>query len=427
MNSSKCLKKAAVIGVASALALSFAACGNSGNDNKDDPSAKSSSQAVQEPELPVQTAAAHKQEDSLFNKYQSNTVVATGNNFLITKADSVTYRAYFPLEEYGDLEYRFYFSNEIDSTYDRGDKAHIGGETGSYTVTNARIADGGTSVEDEITNYTDVTFDGNSGKDVEPGEDYWSDPVQFSLEEGHYLVWEWTVSGEKIPCTNMSTLTSTTSSEDGEEFSYCDQIPLPQLVGCDREAKYTIAAIGDSITQGCMTEFMAYEFWAAQISQKLGADYSLWNCGLGWARSSDAATKGNWLERAKNADIAIVAFGTNDIISGEYGAESGNTAEEIEKYVRDIVSEFKDTGCSVVVFNAPPQDYDEEHEKTRTDYNEMLKRTCAELGVYYFDFASYLSTPENPAAAVYGGHPNGEAGGIVSDAFVEAFSVLLGR
>jgi lysophospholipase L1-like esterase len=172
---------------------------------------------------------------------------------------------------------------------------------------------------------------------------------------------------------------------------------------------------------------MAYEYWLAQISQKLGDEYAVWNCGLGWARSSDAATDGNWLERTKNADIAIVAFGTNDIISGEYGGDGGNTAEEIDGYICEVVNPLKDAGCSVVVFNAPPEDYDEEKEAVRTEYNEGLVTTCKDLGVYCFDFASLLSTEDDPSAAVYGGHPNGEAGGIVSDAFIEEFATLLGK
>lgn len=420
------MKKYIAFAAALTMLLSTA-CGSDDNSSNASAAKGSSADSVQEISLPEQTAAVHKENGNQFDKYQSNTVVATGNNGIVKKVDSVTYRAYFPVEEYGELEYCFYFSNAIDSTYNDGNPVHVGGETSSYTIESARIADGGTSTEDEITDYTDVTFDGQAGKEVQPGDDYWSDPVAFSLEEGHYLVWEWTLTGDRIPCNNMSNLTSAASSDDGEEFGYCDAIPLPQLIGADREAKYTVAAIGDSITQGCQTEFMAYEFWSAQISQKLGSDYAFWNCGLGWARSSDAATDGNWLERTKNYDIVIVAFGTNDIISGEYGGDGGNNAEEIDSYVREVIAPLKDSGCSVVVFNAPPQDYGEEQEKIRTDYNENLKATCAELGVYYFDFASYLSTPENPAAAIYGGHPNGEAGGIVSDAFIEEFSVLLNK
>ena len=43
-------------------------------------------------------------------------------------------------------------------------------------------------------------------------------------------------------CTNMSNLTSATADEYGDgEFAYCDRIPLPQLIGAEREVKYSIA------------------------------------------------------------------------------------------------------------------------------------------------------------------------------------------
>lgn len=363
-----------------------------------------------------------KNADSNFDKYISNTVIATGNNYIIEEANKIAYRAYFPVEEYGNLEYCFYFSNSVDSTYDNGSVAYAGMPVGNYTIESAYIADGGSGPDDEITNKTQVTFDGQKTKNVSQKETFWSDSLKFNVEEGHYLVWEWTLSGNNIPCTYMSTLTSTTADlyNDGN-FSYCDQIPLPQMIGAKREVKHNIAAIGDSITQGCQTEFMKYEFWAARISSLLGDDYGFYNCGLGWSRSSDAALKGNWLERAKSADTVIVAFGTNDIISGEYNAEKGNTAEEIDAYLRTILDELKDAGCKIIVFNAPPQDYDKEHEATRLEYNELCKKTCEEYGAEYFNFAAYLSSELEPGKALYGAHPNGEAGKIVAEAFVEKY------
>lgn len=358
-----------------------------------------------------------------FTTYVSNTVVSTGNNFYIEKADGIRYRAYLPVEEYGELEYKFYFTNKVDSTYSKGKIAYVGKDGGTYTVSDAVIADGGTGPEDEITNRTAVTFDGGSSKEVTPNECYWSDTVSFNVPEGHYLVWEWTVSGEGIPCNKMATLTSTASSEDGVNFAYCDEIPLPQIIGAKRDVKHTIAAIGDSITQGCQTEYMKYEYWAAKISAQLGSDVSFFNCGLGWARASDAAANENWLSRVSEYDTVIVAFGTNDISSGNYGGKK-NTAEEIEGYITEIVSYLREKGCQVIVFNAPPQDFKETNENVRSTLNAKLVDTAKNLGAEFFDFASLLSTEEAPDKAIYGGHPNGEAGTIVADAFVKQFGSL---
>ncbi len=371
-------------------------------------------------------AAPVREIDSDFGKYVSNTYVATGNNHIVESADGVTYRAYFPAEEYGELEYRFYFSNTVDSTYDDGKKAHVGLTGGEYTIESAFIADGGTSIEDEITDRTPVTFNSSTEKQVSGGETYWSDPVSFNLEEGHYLVWEWTLTGTNIPATSMSNLTKTGADyNDGRGLQYCDQIPLPQIIGADRDVKYRVTAIGDSITQGCQTQFMAYEFWAARIAQGLGPDYSFMNCGLGWSRTSDAAKCGDWLERASESDIVVVAFGTNDIVSGEYGGDGANTASEIDAYLRTVLDKLKAKGCQIIVFNAPPEDYLDHLEAVRVEYNEKLKATCEEYGVFLFDFASLLSDESEPKKALYGGHPNGEGGKIVADEFLKLYKDYL--
>lgn len=376
-------------------------------------SSEESSDTSTKPEKPVTD----------FTTYVSNTVVSTGNNFYIEKVENITYRAYLPVEQYGELEYKFFFTNTVDSTYAKGKNAFVGKDGGAYTVSNAVIADGGTSTEDEITNRTPVTFGGKETKEVAADESYWSDPVTMNIPEGHYMVWEWTVSGEGIPCNKMSSLTSTASSADGETFQFCDEIPLPQIIGAKRDVKHTVAAIGDSITQGCQTEQMKYEFWASKISTQLGSDVAFFNCGLGWARASDAASNENWLSRVSQYDTVIVAFGTNDIVSGKYGGKK-STAEEIEGYLDTIVSYLTEKGCDVILFNAPPQDFKETNEGIRTALNEKIPAIAEKYGAKFFDFSALLSTEDEPGKAVYGGHPNGEGGTVVADAFVKQFGSM---
>ncbi len=376
-------------------------------------SSKESSDTSTKPEKPVTD----------FTTYVSNTVVSTGNNFYIEKAENITYRAYLPVEEYGELEYKFFFTNMVDSTYAKGKDAFVGKDGGAYTVSNAVIADGGTSTEDKITNRTPVTFGGKETKEVAADESYWSDPVTMNIPEGHYMVWEWTVSGEGIPCNKMSSLTSTASSADGETFEFCDEIPLPQIIGAKRDVKHTVAAIGDSITQGCQTEQMKYEFWASKISTQLGSDVAFFNCGLGWARASDAASNDNWLSRVSQYDTVIVAFGTNDIVSGKYGGKK-SSAEEIDEYLDAIVSYLTEKGCDVILFNAPPQNFKKTNEGIRTALNEKIPAIAEKYGAKFFDFSALLSTEDEPGKAVYGGHPNGEGGTVVADAFVKQFGSL---
>lgn len=379
-------------------------------------------------------ACGEKQDDSTaevkktytspeFEKYVSNTYISTSNNKKVAEADNVTYRAYIPVEEYGELEYCFYFSNTVDSTWGDGRSVYAGLQGEEYQITSASVGDGGTGFEDEPKNVVSVTFDGGSaGKTVAPGETFWSDPVNLNIEEGDLIVWEWTVTGENIPCINMSDLTPCYA--DGV---YTNELPLPAMFGAKREVKKTIAALGDSITQGCQTTSHEYKFWAADIARELGSDYSLWNLGLGYARASDIAQKGDWLNRAKNANIVLVAYGTNDIVSGQNIDAGPSSAEQIEGWVDTVVSELKNAGCEVILFNAPPFDYDANSEAVRTEYNEKAAAIAEKNGVEFFDFASYLSDSSDPSKAIYGGHPNDEGCQIVADAFLEKFAKLLGR
>ena len=372
-------------------------------------------------ETTVPVIAEEPEIETDFDRYVSNTFISTGNNQFIESADGVTYRAYLPAEEYGTFEYKFYFSNTVDSTYDKGDPAYVGRSGGNYKIEAAYIADGGSGPNDEITNRTPVTFGGSTEKNVAPNETYWSDPVEFTLSEGSYIVWEWKVTGTEIPCTNMSYLTSTTADFGSGSFDTCDTIPLPQLIGCDRDVKYTVAAIGDSITQGCQTEFMEYQFWAAKISKKLGEDCGFWNVGLGWSRSSDAAHCADWVNRIKDYDAVIIAFGTNDIISGPYNGDGGDSAVEIDGHIRTIMDVLTEAGCDIILFSAPPQSYGTKQEGTRNELNYLLSVTAEEYGAMYFDFGGLLGGDDDPAEAKYGAHPNGEGGDVVSNAFVEEY------
>lgn len=60
----------------------------------------------------------------------------------------------------------------------------------------------------------------------------------------------------------------------------------------------------------------------------------------------------------------------------------------------------------------------------RTALNDIEKQTAEKYGAEYFDFAAQLSPTDDPSAALYGGHPNGEGGEAVCKAFMEQFAEL---
>ncbi len=404
------------------LALSFVmllgmtAC-DSSRTQTEEPATESIAETT-EPEI--------EKQPSQFDGYVSNTPVSTGSHTFIYQADTITYRSYYPLEEYGELEYKFYFSNTIDATMGDGRRfGHVGQPGGEYEIISASIADGGTSPEDPVANVTAVTFDGSESKSVKAGETYWSDSVTINIPEGHYLVWEWTISGTNIPCLQMSNIAHSYYSKNGGSFIYSNEAPAPQFIGCKRDVKLRIATFGDSITQGCETSEFGNNFWVSQISETLGSDYAVWNLGIGSGKASDAATCGDWMERAKSADVVTVAFATNDLLVGAYGGTGPSTPAEIQESLRTIITELKNAGCKVILFNAPPFNFEGDVEANRIALNEQLPAFAEEMGVEFFDMASLLSDPENPATALYGGHPNDEGCQIIADAFLTQFSELL--
>lgn len=360
-------------------------------------------------------------EPTLFDTYVSNTVIATGNNIVTRNAEHVTYRAWIPVEAAGELEYCFYFSNTVDSTWEDGSLAYAGMSGGNYTIEHASISDGGTELDVNIVPIAtaDVTFSGSASKDVSPNETFWSDPVTFDVPEGHYLLWEWTLTGTNIPSTRMSNMTHAYADQgDDKGFLYVNDIPLPQLFGCRREVKTRIVTLGDSVTQGCGTSDNAYQFWAAQTLQQLGTeDYSLWNLGLGYARATDCAKGGDWLQRAvAGADVMTIAFGTNDIISGPYGGSGHATAGEIETAVRTLTQTCKDAGIDIILWNSPPFDLTPELDAIRTEYNSMVESIAADCNAKTFDAAGLLADPSDASKTVHGQHPDDEGGTILATA-----------
>lgn len=107
----------------------------------------------------------------------------------------------------------------------------------------------------------------------------------------------------------------------------------------------------------------------------------------------------------------------------KYGGKK-NTAEGIEGYLDTIVSYLTEKGCDVILFNAHPQDFKKTNDGIRTALNEKIPAIAEKYGAKFFDFSALLSTEAEPEKAVYGGHPNGEGGTVVADAFVKQFGSL---
>ena len=360
-----------------------------------------------------------------FEIYQSNSITPTACNYALKsggKAVTKTFRGLFKIQEYGELEYKFYFSNNVDSTFSNGSHSYRNMPTESYKIISATV--GTTSSPfgtGKINNPKALTFGGSVTRDVKGGEMFWSDALTLNIPNGHWLIFEWTVEYTVIAATNSENVALALFECTNGSVATTDAAPMPALVGADRGNSIRIAFIGDSITMGIGAGSKNYKGWAAQITERLGTTVSAWNLGVGYARGDDAANSPAWLEKAKNNDVVVICFGVNDINSGPYNFSGQRNATDIKNDIAKIAETCADAGAEIIIFTTPPYTYANSTKVTvwRALVNQ-LKTLAAEKGYKLFDFAAIVGTEADPSVPAYGGHPNAEGCRIVAEKFIES-------
>lgn len=339
-------------------------------------------------------------------------------------ARRITGRVYLRCQSSNVSKWRFWFSNAVDSTFEAGQTAWCNRLGGAWRIHSARIGDGGpcfcgeVQTPPDVTGWTEVLFDGRIGREVAPGETFWSDEVSFSLPEGHFLVWEWEIEGEYIPCTmDSQAMTFVGGSADSLQWDLC--CPMPDLFGAERKVKNRIAFWGDSITQGCATGTNMYASWVPKVAQRLGEEFSVWNLGLGYSRGSDAATCGAWMNKALQADTVGLVFGVNDLTSGAYRRGRPDNDEEILHSVTTLLEKLIAAKKRVILFTIPPFDYSESAYQNWKKVRRMYPELAEKYGVELFDFEAVLD-PEAPYGNQYpyGAHPDGTGCSLAAEAFM---------
>ena len=395
-----------------------------------EPEAPSDPEAPSTPETPTPTPVVLTD----FERYPSNTSAPTGHNSALKSDTPVTetFRATYKVQEYGKFDYKFFFSNNINSTYASGADTYRDMPTALYRIESAYV---GTSrnlwVAGEFDNKQPVLFGGQTVRAVKPKETFWSDPISIDVAQmnsTNYLVFEWTVTYTVIPSTKISTTMAGMKQTDPTKYRFyaASDIPMPDLIGADRGAKLRIGFIGDSITMGefsgaTTSSKATYEFWAAQIADGLGEDVSVWNLGLGYARGDDAANSPSWLYKAKQCDVVGICFGVNDINSGAYQTHDPATKDEILADITKIAEELEAAGVEVIIFSIPPYTFSNQQKiDIWRESNVALKALATEKGYKFFDFAAPLADASAPEVPLYGGHPNNVGCTKVAEAFLAA-------
>ena len=361
----------------------------------------------------------------MFNKYVSNVSCGTGNNYILEfeESKSIVARIFYKPEVTGKYNYRFFFQNTVNTTFAQGEEAYVNKSGGNWTVAYARVGIGGefgshTAPE----SYIPVAFDGRAERQVTPDECFWSDEVSIDVSEGRYLVWEWKLVGNGLPCTPDSQVP--TYIDFGEGFVRYNSCPMPALIGCDKRVKKRIAFVGDSITQGCGTTFDEYDMWVGRIGKMLKDGYSVWNLGLGFSRGSDLATWGSLYYKAKQTDIAVLTYGVNDICSGRYGAGRPSTAGEIISFIEEAIKRLQADGVEVILSTIPPFRYDSAKEREWRCVNMAIPSLAKAYGCRVYDFEGSLDASTSYLGndyTRYGDHPNGEGGAAAAEKFKATF------
>lgn len=367
-----------------------------------------------------------RKEDAMFKTYPSNIALGTGHNWILCfdAPRRIRARGYFRALSHTPDTWRFWFSNAVDSTFAAGETAYPDRPGGNWRILSARIGDGGAYACEAmpepapVTDWVNVTFDGSASRNVTPSERFWSDEVSFTLPEDHYIVWEWEIAGNGIPCTPDSQAPTFTAFDD-EVLTFHAECPLPDLFGAKRDVAGRIAFWGDSITQGCGTRNNFYEHWSARTALALGKEYSIWNIGLGWARGSDAACHEYWKYKAAQADTVCIVHGVNDTNSGKYGRGRGDTADEIITTLETNIRYLQKQGVRVILFTIPPFDYPGDRYMVWKTLRYAYPALAEELGVELFDFSGTLDArPPYGNRFIHGAHPDGEGGRIAAEAIL---------
>lgn len=358
-----------------------------------------------------------------FDTYVSNTYVPTGNHYALKSGEEVTkiFRGVFPVQQTGRLEYCFYFSNCVDSTWAGGDVAYRDMATDCYEILSAAVMTTKTTDAKSIARRQTVTFDGKKTRMVNADEMFWSDPITYNVAEGEYLVFEWKVKYTFIPCNKINGVGyGYESTDNGNTFvKVSDGMPMPSMIGAKRDGVKSVAFIGDSITAG--EGAGVHNGYVAQISKALGKDVSVWNLGLGYARANDAVNSPAWLKKAKTADTVAICFGVNDINSGAYQVGT-RTADQVIADITAIAKEMSDAGCKVIIISTPPYTYaDAARVQKWKDVVKGLQKLAKDNKYDYFDFGKCVADPSDNTTPAYGGHPNGEGCKIVADTFMKEY------
>ena len=333
-----------------------------------------------------------------------------------------TGRAFFRLSRpaSGPRSFRLWFSNALDSTFGPGQNVLANAfceawdiESASAWLVKEPVRDAASAVNVRPENAAVLTFDGKPSFHAEPGMVFACDPFTLSSDYEHTFAFELTFRGHILPC-HQETLVPVLLKET-DTWKPDVRMPLPVMIGEEREEIPVVGFLGDSITQGIGSGSPDNAF-PFLVQQAIGPENAVWNLGIGYARAADAATDGFWLHRARQCDKAVVCLGVNDV--GQ-GFPSGTVCANLKKALLAL----RESGCGLYLLTPPPFDFAGEQRAVWEDVRYYCKEELSRIVKAVVTTDSFLAVSDaEPWKAKYGPHPDADGHRLLAEAVVRALS-----
>ena len=349
--------------------------------------------------------------------FSSNTLAPSSNqSWFKGNGEICKGRIFYKIFSGGKYNYKFMFTNVIDSTFSDGSHSQANLKCDEWEILSATaMITKNISADLDNCSQKILKFGGVVSKKVIPGEIFYSDEIVLNCEKNDYICLEIEFRGYgKIPYMEETMIP--TFVYCGGEWIESKLTPLCASVMCDRNVDKIIGFFGDSITEGIGVSKNSYAWWCANIAEFLGDKNSYWDIGIGFGRANDAASKGSWLNKAKMLDIVTVCFGVNDICQGY-------NEIEVKNNLKTIVDELNNSGVRVILFTVPPFDYDKSKEIIWRNVNCYIKEELSKIVEVYDVVSIWGCETPNEHKARYGGHPNEEGCLLLAKDFISKIKI----
>ncbi|KVN11304.1 MULTISPECIES: SGNH/GDSL hydrolase family protein [unclassified Burkholderia] len=301
---------------------------------------------------------------------------------------------------------------------------------------------------------TTVTFGGRREMEVPPGQERESDPVAYDVTAGepytlslymgdHQTMTVWHRVSNQVNYVSTPGNHTSDAAPDAFRTRFTQSAWIAELaVEAPRSGAATIAAVGDSITDGLRSSLNRNRRWpdalAARLERAGARDIGVVNLGISGNRLlSDSRCYGVALERRFERDVltragvkaAVLLIGINDINFAAMPARSGLDcdaphtqvdAQSLIRGYRRVIAAAHARGIAVFGATLTPASLPPAREAIRREVNEWIRTSGAFDGVVDFDAA--LRDPAKPSELLrrYNSgddiHPSDEGYAAMADA-----------